>query len=321
MSPKYRSALAQYLLSGDLCITDGGVETTLVFKDKLDLPHFAACDLLFQGPEETDKLYDAFAAYAQLSKQYKVNLLLESPTWRASPDWAAKLNYSDDQLKQANIKSVQLIERIRDEYEMEGETHIFVSGCVGPRGDGYVIGALMNAQEAQDYHSHQISILSKDTNSDLIGAMTMTHSEEAIGIARAAKKNDIPVVISFTVETDGKLPSGQSLREAIEQVDEATDSAPLYYMINCAHHSHFKDALAVEEPWTKRIRGIRANASCKSHAELEVMETLDEGDPVEHGKDCRLLQSKLPHINVLGGCCGTDYRHIESICKEFAAKS
>lgn len=189
MSPKYRNALAQLLLSGDMRITDGGVETTLVFKDGLDLPHFAACDLLFQGPEETDKLYDAYAAYAQLSKQYKVNLLLESATWRASPGWAEKLNYSDDQLKEANMKSIQLLERIRDEYEMEGETRTFVSGCVGPRGDGYVIDALMNAQEAQDYHSHQISILSKDTNADLVGAMTMTHSEEAIGIARAAKRN------------------------------------------------------------------------------------------------------------------------------------
>jgi len=172
----------------------------------------------------------------------------------------------------------------------------------------------MSPEEAEEYHAVQIRTFT-ETKADMVTALTMTYAEEAIGVARAAKAAGIPVVISFTVETDGRLPSGQTLKDAIELVDEATDRTPIYYMINCAHPTHFENVLATGEPWVQRIRGIRANASCMSHAELDQAEELDDGSPVELGGQHRELQAMLSHLNVMGGCCGTDHRHIEEIAK------
>ncbi len=153
---------------------------------------------------------------------------------------------------------------------------------------------------------------------DLVSAYTINYEEEAIGIVKAAKSAEVPVVIGFTVETDGKLPTGQSLGKAITAVDEATNNGPAYYMINCAHPTHFKDILEVDEPWVKRIRAIRANASTKSHAELDEAVDLDEGNPLDFGTRCGELKKISPNINIFGGCCGTDHRHVEEICKAVA---
>ncbi|MGL5793095.1 MAG: homocysteine S-methyltransferase family protein, partial [Waterburya sp.] len=192
--------------------------------------------------------------------------------------------------------------------------------CIGPRGDGYQPAELMSEIEAQYYHTEQIEVFSQ-SNVDLVTAMTMNYVEEAIGISRAAQQANIPVVISFTVETDGKLPTGQTLKDAIAQVDHATNSAPIYYMINCAHPLHFAHVLYSGGDWLDRIKAIRANASIKSHAELDEAEELDDGNPVEFGIQYQKLQTLLPNLNIFGGCCGTDIRHIEEICKEILSKS
>jgi S-methylmethionine-dependent homocysteine/selenocysteine methylase len=188
-----------------------------------------------------------------------------------------------------------------------------VSGCVGPRGDGYDPGAVMRADEAQAYHAEQIGVLAR-SGADMVTAITMTNANEAVGLTRAAQAAGMPVAISFTLETDGRLPTGQALREAIEEVDAATKAGPAYYMINCAHPTHFDTTLESEQPWVKRIRGIRANASRRSHAELNEAPDLDAGDPAELGGQYRALRVRHPQINVLGGCCGTDRRHIAAIC-------
>ena len=189
-----------------------------------------------------------------------------------------------------------------------------ISACVGPRGDGYVPGHVMTEIEAEAYHSRQISFF-RETDVDLVTAMTINNTPEATGIVRAARSLGLPVVISFTVETDGCLPTGQSLQEAIEAVDTSTDHATAYYMINCAHPTHFDAAVATHEPWVRRLRGVRANASRQSHAELNDAPTLDDGDPLEFGLQHADLLGRHPHINVLGGCCGTDHRHIEEIAR------
>jgi S-methylmethionine-dependent homocysteine/selenocysteine methylase len=231
----------------------------------------------------------------------------------ANPDWGTKLGYTEETLADANRKAIDLLVEIRSEFE-SGRGPIVISGCVGPRGDGYNPGGLMAAEEAAQYHGAQIRVF-RDTAADMVTATTMNYVEEAIGIAQAAKSLGMPSAISFTVETDGKLPTGQTLRDAIQNVDDATGSAPAYYMINCAHPSHFEGVLAADEPWLERIRGIRANASTKSHAELNESAELDEGSPEDFGREHRALLGKLKKLNVLGGCCGTDHRHVEEICK------
>ena len=212
-----------------------------------------------------------------------------------------------------NYRAIQMLTDIRNEYE-NGSTNIVISGCIGPRGDGYQPDSMMTIEEAEAYHLWQMKVLA-NTEADMVTALTMTYAEEAIGIVRAAQSVGLPVVISFTVETDGRLPNGQSLKDAVQQVDKATWNGPIYYMVNCAHPTHFDSVLDTDEAWVQRIHGLRSNASRKSHAELNESDTLDDGNPVEFGQQYRALKDRLSNLNVLGGCCGTDHRHIEAVCK------
>jgi S-methylmethionine-dependent homocysteine/selenocysteine methylase len=307
MRPSYRQALPQ--LDGGLFLTDGGIETSLIFNDGLVLPDFAAFDLL-RRPGGEAALRKYFRAYAGIAARHGTGLVLESATWRASADWGLRLGCGVPELAELNRQAVALLERIREELR-QTNTAAVISGCIGPRGDGYQPERVMKVHEALRYHRAQVETLA-DTAADMVSAITMNYVQEAVGIAEAAKEAEMPVAISFTVETDGRLPTGQPLKEAIEQVDDATRSYPSYYMINCAHPEHFGEAL--RGPWTARIRGLRANASRKSHAELNDAVELDAGDPAELGEQyAELKRGRLPKLNVVGGCCGTDYRHVERI--------
>jgi S-methylmethionine-dependent homocysteine/selenocysteine methylase len=307
--PKYRAKLP--LLSNRMFLTDGGLETTLIFHDGIELPFFAAFDLL-KNDEGMRRLKRYYARHAAIAEAHGVGFILESPTWRASADWGAKLGYSAAAIAAINRRAIDLMVDLREGCESPGSPMV-ISGCVGPRGDGYDPGRVMSADEAETYHAAQIGTFA-DTEADLVTAITMTNVEEAIGVARAAARAGMPAAISFTLETDGRLPTGATLKEAIAAVDAASGRAPLYYMINCAHPTHFTEVLASGEPWLKRLRGLRANASKHSHAELDAALDLDAGDPVELGNDYRKLLRLVPHVNILGGCCGTDHRHVEAIC-------
>jgi len=306
---KYRNQLPQ--LSDRLFLTDGGLETTLIFHEGVDLPHFASFDLM-KSKAGIAKLRAYYARYITMAKDNGLGFILEGHTWRANPDWAAKLGYSREQLAGANRAAIALLADLRRQYEAP-QTPIVISGNIGPRGDGYKIENAMSAKEAAEYHGEQIAVF-RDTECDMVSAFTLNYVEEAIGVVRAAKKAEMPVVISFTVGTDGKLPSGQPLKDAIEQVDRETSNAPAYFMLNCAHPTHFSGALKRGEAWVSRLRGIRANASKRSHAELDAAPDLDIGDPAELGRHYRDLRARFRHVNVLGGCCGTDHRHVGEIC-------
>lgn len=282
----------------------------MIFLEKLDLPEFASFVLL-STPTGITALQRYFRGYADLAVRHRAGLILESATWRANADWGAKLGYDAAGLADVNRKAVQLLSDLRQEYSYRGLPMV-VSGCLGPRGDGYRPELLMSAEESQRYHQAQVDVLAS-TDADMISAFTMNYCEEALGIVCAAHNARIPVVISFTVETDGRLATGQSLHSAIEQIDAITAGYPSYYMINCAHPRHFAPICSEGGAWLKRIRGLRANASIKSHAELNECTELDIGSPVELADEHQALVKKLPHINVLGGCCGTDQRHIEAI--------
>jgi S-methylmethionine-dependent homocysteine/selenocysteine methylase len=305
---RYRSQLPQ--LDGGLFLTDGGIETTLIFHQGLELPLFAAFDLL-KDDEGTETLRRYYEPYATLAGEGGLGFVLESPTWRASPRWARELGYSEEELDRLNRKAIALMEELRDRYDT-GDAPIVISGCIGPQDDGYNPTTKLSAAEARDYHATQIASF-RDTAADMVCAVTMTYVDEAVGIARGAEEAGLPAAISFTVETDGRLPSGQALGEAIEQVDMETSAAPAYYMINCAHPTHFEGVLDDGAPWVERIRGLRANASTRSHAELDEAPELDEGDPADLGARYAALRGRLPKLNVLGGCCGTDHRHVAEI--------
>jgi S-methylmethionine-dependent homocysteine/selenocysteine methylase len=311
----FRRELPQ--LAGDrLFVTDGGIETVLIFHRGLELPEFAAFDLL-KDEAGTAEIRAYYEPYIAIARDAGAGFVLEAPTWRASADWGARLGYSPEALADANRAAIALMEEVRAAHEGE-VSPIVISGCMGPRGDAYAPSELMSAAEAERYHGEQIATLA-GTAADMATALTLTYAEEAVGIARAAAAAGLPVAISFTVETDGCLPSGQSLGDAIEQVDGATGSAPAYYMVNCAHPTHFAAELARDDRWLDRLIGVRANASERSHAELDEAEDLDDGDPVDLGTRHRELARRLPHLRVVGGCCGTDHRHVGEICAALRA--
>jgi len=287
------------------------METTLIFRDGLELPEFAAFVLL-DDDAGVAALRGYYESYAQLASELEAGIVLDTPTWRASSDWGERLGYDEAGLADANRRGVALLRELRD--RRGGDPQILISGCLGPRGDGYVVGETMDADEAERYHSPQAAVLA-DARVDLLTALTLTYAEEAVGIVRAAGRQDVPVVISFTVETDGRLPSGQALGDAIEQVDRETGGAAAYFMVNCAHPTHFAHVLDPDSPWVERIVGLRANASTKSHAELDASDELDDGDPDDLAERYRSLGDVLPRLAVVGGCCGTDERHIAAVAR------
>ncbi len=307
---RYRDQLPQ--LDGGLFMTDGGLETTLIFHGGYDLPEFAAVDLL-RSEDGTQALRSYYARYAELAAELGVGFVLESPTWRASPAWAGRLGYSAAELDQLNRAAITLMEEIRGRCE-DSRAPLVISGCIGPQGDGYAPEEMLSVDDAASYHHTQIATFA-ETPADMVTAITMTYAAEAVGIVRAASSEGLPAAISFTLETDGRLPSGQSLGEAIEQVDEETEQAAAYFMINCAHPTHFEHILTPDAPWIARVRGLRANASTKSHAELDEATTLDDGNPEDLARRHLTLRTDLPNLNVVGGCCGTDHRHVAAICR------
>jgi homocysteine S-methyltransferase len=231
--------------------------------------------------------------------------MLDAPTWRASSHWGDLLGYDADRLADANRRAVALVDGLRKEWP---DVAILVGGCVGPSDDAYAPGAQISADEAYAYHRPQIETFT-ETPADFVNALTLTYSAEAIGIALAANAVGLPVAISFTVETDGRLPGGEALGDAIEAVDGAAHVD--YFMVNCAHPTHFAGALHGD--WRDRVWGVRANASSKSHAELDESGELDSGDPHELASHYPGLRERLPNLRVAGGCCGTDDRHIAAI--------
>jgi S-methylmethionine-dependent homocysteine/selenocysteine methylase len=288
-------------------LTDGGLETTLVYLAGLDLPDFAAFPLL-DSEDGRAALVAYYTPYLDLADRLGTGFVLDTPTWRANPAWGARLGYDAGRLAAVNRRSVELVTELAVRWP---SVPTIVNGAVGPRGDGYVVGATMSDAEATEYHGLQARAFAV-AGAEMVTAVTMTYAEEAIGVACAAAAVGLPAVISFTVETDGRLPSGQTLADAISQVDAACAVAPAYYMINCAHPTHFSNEIANGQAWRSRVRGVRANASRASHAELDAATELDRGDVDELAASYAWLATVLD-LCVVGGCCGTDHEHVATI--------
>ncbi len=302
-------------LSGRAFISEAGLETDLLFNHGIDLPHFATFGLL-ESADHRETFRSYFQSVIDLARRDGTGVVIETPTWRASSDWGALLGYDAEALDRVNHDAVELFVELRD---ANSDVAVVISGNLGPRGDGYTVSDAMSVAQAIDYHHPQVRSLA-DAGADLVSALTLTYVDEATGIVLAAAREDIPVVISFTVETDGRLPSGQTLASAIADVDAATDGAAAYFMVNCAHPAHFAHVLDAPGPW-HRLRGIRANASMMSHDELDNATELDRGDEAVLVDGYLAIAERLPHLAVAGGCCGTDLAHLDRISAAFAART
>ena len=297
-------------IGDEVFLSDGGVETDLIYHRGYDLPLFASF-VLHDDPAADGVVRDYFRDYLRIGASFGYGLVLETLTWRASSAWGTQLGYDAPRLREVNRRAVECLLDLR---EREAETTVVVSGCIGPSSDAYSALGAIGVDEAHEYHQPQVHALA-EAGVDLVTCMTMTNAPEAIGVARAARDCGIPVVVGFTVETDGLLPSGMPLTSAIAAVDAATDEAPVYFMVNCAHPEHIQPALVGGNESVGRVRAVRANASRMSHAELDESDQLDDGDPAEFGRLLAAMNGRNPTIGVLGGCCGTDQRHIEAIAR------
>lgn len=294
-----------------LTLADGGIETDLIFHHGQILPDFSAFVLLDDDAGRA-ALRSYYVPYLQLASEQTLPLVLETPTWRASRDWLRLLGRPAGDVRRVNADAVRFVEELRREIAPDAD--VVVSGCVGPRADGDPGPASMTSDEAREYHGVQIDALAT-AGAARVAALTISYVAEAIGIVLAGRAAGIPTVVSFMVETTGELPDGTALGDAIDQVDEATARAADSFMVNCAHPSHIAAALTAGGAWTTRISGVRANASTRSHAEMDDADDLDEGDPSAFAAQLIDLTAKLPSLHLLGGCCGTDLRHITEIAR------
>jgi S-methylmethionine-dependent homocysteine/selenocysteine methylase len=289
-------------------VTDGGIETDLIFHHGVDLPEFAAYPLL-RTDEGRALLRAYYEGYAAVAERTGAGLRLESPTWRANPDWGALLGDDATALDAVNRAAIDFLQGLADDWA-DRVNGIRVVGMLGPRGDGYAAGSAASADEAADYHAAQVASFAS-AGADEVAVLTLTDAREALGVSRAAAAAGVPLGVAFTVETDGRLPDGSSLGDAIAEVD--ADTPPAFFMVNCAHPVHIGPALVEAAPWAERIHGVRSNASTQSHAELDEAETLDEGDLDVLVRAHRALEEHLPSLEIVGGCCGTDARHVAAL--------
>ncbi|MCP4201259.1 MAG: homocysteine S-methyltransferase [bacterium] len=306
---RYRNELPQ--LRGGFFLTDGGIDTDLIFNHGIEIREFATHTLLSDAAGRW-AIADYFRPYLALADEVGAGFILNGQTWKAHTWWAADLDSNGEELRWANEDSIAFVAQLRDEFAAN-EQPIVLNGIIGPRGDSYSPATEITAHQAEEYHAQQIGWLVA-TEVDMVTAATFGRAEEAVGIVRAAGAAELPIVVSFTVDTNGALPSGRPLAEAIQKVDEATSRAAAYFMVNCAHPDHFFHLLG-DSAWARRIRGIRCNASRLGHTELDRRETLDDGDPVELATRYAELRERMPWLVVFGGCCGTDLRHVTEIAR------
>jgi homocysteine S-methyltransferase len=311
---RYRSKLPQ--LDGELFLTDAGLETDLIFNHGIEIREFAAHTLL----EETSGRA-ALAAYLRgflaLADEMDTGFILDSQTWKAHRHWAGDLGQTPEQLRSANQQAIAFIAELRA--EAANRKPVVLNGVIGPCGDAYQPDRKITVEQAHTYFAEQLGWLAA-TEIDMVTALTFNQASEATGFLTAAQGLALPAVVSFTVETDGRLPDGQPLAEAIMQVDAETNASAAYLMVNCAHPDHFGGALDQDAGWTERIRGVRANASRLSHAELDEAPELDSGDPHELADQYRALAERMPWMNIFGGCCGSDLRHVSAIARSLPSR-
>ncbi|GED96066.1 homocysteine S-methyltransferase family protein [Gordonia crocea] len=289
-------------------VTDGGLETDLIFHRGIDLPDFAAFPLL-EDRSGRSELESYYRDYARVAAKADAGLILETPTWRANADWGARLGYGADELRRVNSEAITWMRSVAR--DLTDVADVLVAGVIGPRGDGYRPSD-QAVDEATEYHRVQLASFA-EAGADFVTAYTLSTLAEAVGIVRAAADVNIPVAVSFTVETNGHLPDGSTLSEVINSLDNATGSAAAHVLVNCAHPDHIAPGIDADAGWTRRIAGLRVNASHMSHAELDEASSLDEGEIDGLAADLRSLAAALPALRIVGGCCGTDVRHVAAM--------
>jgi S-methylmethionine-dependent homocysteine/selenocysteine methylase len=315
-----RAGARQALTSGRTFLTFGGGETYLLFQQGFPLREFCSFEVVRDEAAFERMARELLRPIVDAATAGGYGVLTDCFLWRASPDYLAKLGYGPGELRRFNHEGVALLRRFLLDAAAKAGGRIgplVLAADPGPRGDGYALkpGQALDAAAARAYHTPQLAAIA-ETDAAVVVALTMTNVPEAVGFGLAARDHGLPLIVSPTVETDGTLPDGTPLGDFITQVDDALGGDPVFYMVNCAHPAHLEPTLERAkqrgEPWLGRFRGFRSNASAKSHQELDDSTEIDRGDVADLARRVAAMRTRYD-LWVVGGCCGTDAEHLESI--------
>jgi homocysteine S-methyltransferase len=296
-------------------LTEGGFETELMYLHGFELPCFAAFHLL-DSTKGYQAVRDLYARVCDVAAAESTGLLLGWLNYRASPDWGAKLGLSPEALRAATLRSIAMLADLRKSYAGQ-VPHFAISDAIGPRGDAYGTGGAITEAEAEDYHSVQLETL-KHSDVDVIWAATQNNVPEVIGMARAARALGLEIAVAWSLNAESRLSSGPTLAEAITRTDAAVPGVVAWHSLTCSHPLEFTPALT-PGPWTDRLRCIRPNAAAMDKIALCKLGHLEDGDPVELGRQMGDVARRYPAMDIWGGCCGTDHRHLSEIVRNVQA--
>jgi homocysteine S-methyltransferase len=299
-----------------IILTEGAVIERLHRDPSIELdPHILNAGLIHEnkGRRALEKIY---RNYIGVGLKYNLPILLAAPTWRANPDRIEASGCRGHE--KINADCVRFLQSIRNTYDDYSKL-MFIGGLMACRGDAYRPEEALTEPDAADFHKPQAAMLA-ESGVDYLMAATLPAVSEARGMAKTLSDLRIPYVISFVIRPDGTLLDGTPLHRAIDQIDSTTEHPPFFYLINCVHPSVFARGLGRETEISKSIRkrvlGLQANTSSRSPEELDGLEQLDGSDPDKFAEEMLDLHHQFG-IKVIGGCCGTDHRHIHAIAARF----
>ncbi|MCB8822139.1 homocysteine S-methyltransferase family protein [Microvirga rosea] len=318
------AAFEQAFQSGVVFLTDGGIETRLIYEFSLGLRDFASFPELFDSRGRA-ALRKVYTSYLDVAAQSGRPMLIGSPTWRAHPDGLRHAGFGEpDDLTRVNTEAVSFLRELRREMKLEKQ--VYIAGVIGPRGDGYRAEGAPQTEEAQHYHHAQARALA-DAGVDFLYAPTFASRTELIGVALAMAGTGCTYALAPVINGHGDLPDGSSLSEVISFIDATVQPRPLYYLTGCVHASTFSDAVADDDRlqplMPKRLVGMKANASALPPEKLNDLDHVEGDEPAAFARGILNLHNKYS-LRILGGCCGTDAGHIRALAEglaEFEAKS
>ncbi|MBW2409401.1 MAG: homocysteine S-methyltransferase family protein [Deltaproteobacteria bacterium] len=294
-------------------LTEGAVIERLRRDPAVELdPYIANAGLIYDqaGKQAMTRIY---RQYIDIASRYRLPMIVSAPTWRASSERINKSAYSG---RETMVKDcADFINRIRQDVSQSADC-IYIAGLIACRGDSYEPREALTADKAEAYHRLQAQELAH-AGVDFILAATLPAVSEALGIAAALSQCAIPYSLSFVIRSDGRVLDGTPLQAAIEKIDAAVNPGPLFYQINCVHPAIFRKAIEQSEPGFDRLLGLQANTSEKSPEELDGLGYLDTSEPEEFAESMLALHTHFG-LKIIGGCCGTDHRHIEEIAKRLS---
>ncbi len=308
----------QILTSSDYILGEGAVIERLRRDTPFELDEMVVNSAFIYEEKKRQALSKIIRQYIDIGKRYDIPLLLSTPTWRANKERIDNAGFGDNDVNGDNFRFLESLKNSYGAYSQK----IFICGLMSCRGDAYKPEEALSVKDAATFHAWQAQQLAK-TSVDFILGATLPALSEAQGLASALAQTKKPYVLSFVLRPEGTLLDGTPIKECIETIDREISPSPFAYMANCTHSSTFQKAFQpsfnISDSTKKHIIGLLANTSSLTPEELNENVTLQEEKPELFGRRLAAISSDFG-VKILGGCCGTDNRHIEELARQLTIK-